>query len=131
MKVKNMFLSGVVVAAVVGLSGCSAIPLEPAAQSVMITHEAAPASCKFKGTVTANQGNAFTGAFTSNKNMQTGAFNDLRNQALAMGGNRVVLIMSIAAVTASGGSDGWGGSSYSSQQTNVALTGSVYNCPNQ
>ncbi len=146
LKIKSMFLSGLTAAAIIGLSGCSAIPLKPGAEQVMVTNAPASAACKFLGSATANQGNFFTGAYTSNKNLQAGAFNDLRNQAVALGGNRVVLLMTDAASTSSsnimsagiggniGGSGGGigeveGGSS--GQETNVALTGNVFNCPNQ
>ena len=43
--------------------------------------------CRFLGDVTATQGNAFTGPFTSNENLETGARNDLKNKAAALDGN--------------------------------------------
>lgn len=109
------------------LSGCSATQLSPAARKVMITNnQKIPKGCKYLGSATANQGNFFTGGFTSNKNLQQGSFNDLRNQAATMGGNRVVLLMSHAANTG-----GWSNGSGSMQETNVALTGNVYKCRHQ
>jgi len=112
------------------LGGCSASQLSPGAQKVIISGQKAPKGCKYVGLVTANQGNFFTGGFTSNQNLQEGAFNDLRNQAYKMGGNRVVLLMSHAASTGGGGAYSGTGMGADSE-TNVAITGSVYRCPNQ
>ncbi|WP_253248803.1 DUF4156 domain-containing protein, partial [Klebsiella pneumoniae] len=73
--------------------------------------------------VTGSQGNFFTGGWTSNSNLETGARNDLKNKAWKMGGNVVVLLTQRAGQT---------GSVYhgtgSSQQTNVTLSGTVYRC---
>jgi hypothetical protein len=76
------------------------------------------------GEATGNQGNFFTGAWTSNENLETGARNDLKNKAAGMGGNVVVLLTNRAGVTGSAGQ--YGGSM---QQTNVTVTGTVYRCP--
>ena len=126
---KKIIIASAVTAAAAGtllLGGCSAQQLSPAAQKVMVTNQKAPSNCKFLGSVTSNQGNFFTGGFTSNQNLQEGSFNDLRNKAAAMGGNRVVTLMSTAASTG-GGVNGTGAGS----ETNVALTGNVFKCPNQ
>lgn len=108
---------------IVLLAGCQAIPLQPGAEQVRVTNEE-PKGCKFLGDATGNQGNAFTGEFTSNRNLETGARNDLKNQARAMGGNVVHLLTDRAGQTGSFGSEGGGLS-----QTNVTLTGGVYSCP--
>ena len=110
------------------LSNCSSISLQPGAEKVQLSHSQADKECEFLGTVTANQGNFFTGGFTSNANLQEGAFNDLRNKGFAMGGNYIQIIASQAGVTASGSGDLSGFSSHS-QQTNYATTGSVFKCP--
>ncbi|WP_131701662.1 DUF4156 domain-containing protein, partial [Enterobacter hormaechei] len=79
----------------------------------------------FLGEVTGSQGNFFTGGWTSNSNLETGARNDLKNQAYSMGGNVVVILTQRAGQT---GSAYFG--SGSSQQTNVTLSGTVYRCNN-
>lgn len=127
---KPIILACLAATTAVGLVGCSSIPLQPNANKVMVTNDQNHKGCKFVGTATSNQGNFFTGGFTSNQNLQEGAFNDLRNQAANMGGNRVILLMSTAASTGSGGVVN-GTGSYGSQETNVALTGNVFSCPNQ
>ncbi len=66
----------------------------------------------------------FTGGWTSNSNLETGARNDLKNQAANMGGNVVAIITQRAGQTGSA----WDGSG-SMEQTNVTLTGNVYRCP--
>ena len=82
-------------------------------------------NCTFLGEVTGSQGNFFTGGWTSNSNLETGARNDLKNQAYSMGGNVVVILTQRAGQT---GSAYFG--SGSSQQTNVTLSGTVYRCNN-
>ncbi len=108
---------------VLGLAACQAIPLQPGAEQVRLTNEQ-PKDCKFLGDVTGNQGNFFTGDFTSNRTLETGARNDIKNQARGMGGNVVYLLTNRAGQSGSFG-EGGGGIS----QTNVTLSGSVYDCP--
>ncbi|HBV7097261.1 TPA: DUF4156 domain-containing protein [Klebsiella aerogenes] len=106
------------------LTACSANSLQHGAEGVRVTHTEPNASCTYLGDVTGSQGNFFTGGWTSNSNLETGARNDLKNKAWKMGGNVVVLLTQRAGQT---------GSTYrgsgSSQQTNVTLSGTVYRCP--
>jgi len=137
MKMKYRILGLASVAAFIPflLGGCAADKLTvPGAQKVLVTHQSAPKNCKYLGEVTANQGNFFTGAWTSNANMQEGAYNELRNKAARLEGNRVVLLTEHAGQTGSmsgGGNSRGMWMSGSSQQTNIAVTGNVYKCPNQ
>lgn len=105
------------------LTACSANSLQHGAEGVRITHNEPDASCTYLGDVTGSQGNFFTGGWTSNSNLETGARNNLKNKAWKMGGNVVVLLTQRAGQT---------GSVYhgtgSSQQTNVTLSGTVYRC---
>ncbi len=110
--------------ALAALTGCAAAPLKPGAETVRLTNTDPGSKCKYLGDVTGNQGNMFTGGVTSNTNLETGARNDLKNKAAAMGGNVVALLTQRAGQTGSGGY--WGGSS---EETNVTLTGNVYRCP--
>ena len=114
--------------AVILLASCSAIQLNPIASKVEISRAAPAKDCKFINTITATQGNFFSGVFTSNNNLQEGAYNKVRNEAAEIGGNYIQLISSQAGDTGVGsGFDGDYNSSY--QQTNYTVTGSVYNCP--
>lgn len=109
------------------LAACSATKLKnDGAKLVRITHNEPAKECKFLGDITGNQGNWFTGAYTSNSNLETGARNDLKNKAANMGGNVVYILTNRAGQTGSYGRYGGG-----SRQTNVTLTGSVFNCPGQ
>ena len=110
---------------VVLLGGCKAIPLQPGAAQVRLTNEE-PKGCKFLGDITGNQGNSFTGSFTSNRTMESGARHDIKNQASAMGGNVVYLLTNRAGQT--GSFDEYGGNL---EQTNVTLSGNVYACPEE
>jgi hypothetical protein len=73
-----------------------------------------------------DQGNAFTGDFTSNRTLETGARNDIKNQAKGMGGNVVYLLTNRA-----GSTGGFGDNGGSLNQTNVTLSGNVYSCPEE
>ncbi len=106
------------------LVSCAATQVEPQAQRVFITRKQPPMSkCKYLGDATGSQGNFFSGAYTSNKNLETGARNDLKNQASQMGGNVVYLLTDRAGETGNYGRYGGG-----SRQTNVTLSGSVFRC---
>jgi hypothetical protein len=110
----------------ISLLGCSANPLVPGAAKVKIV-TAEPTGCEYLGEVTGNQGNFFTGEWTSNANLEEGARNELKNAALKLGGNTVLILTTRAGV--SGGyssSYGYGGGG--SSQTNVTYSGTVYRC---
>ena len=106
------------------LPGCAATPINPGAESVRLTNNEPGKDCKFLGDVIGNQGNIFTGPWTSNANLEAGARNDIKNRAAAMGGNLVTILTQRAGQTGSYGQQGG-----SSQQTNVVMTGNVYRCP--
>lgn len=106
------------------LAGCSATSVNSNANRVRVTNNEPGKECKFLGDITGSQGNFFTGGWTSNSNLETGARNDLKNQAANMGGNVVSIITQRAGQTGSS-YDGTGGL----EQTNVTLTGNVYHCP--
>jgi hypothetical protein len=108
------------------LTGCTAIPLKPGAELVRVTHEEPKGGCKFLGDVTGSQGNSYTGQYTTNANLETGARNDLKNKAAALGGNLVVLITERPGLTGNFGLEGG-----TVHQTSVVLTGSVYHCPGE
>jgi hypothetical protein len=109
--------------AVLSLGACSALPLQQNASLVRLTHQEPNAeNCKFLGDVTGNQGDFFTGGFTSNADLETGARNDIKNKAIALGGNVVYILTQRAGQTGTY-NVGIGG-----QQTNVTLSGNVYHC---
>ena len=109
------------IAGVLLLAGCAAIAVKPGAEKVRVTKSEPGKECKFLGEATGNQGNFFTGGVTSNANLETGARNDLKNKATAMGGNVVFILTDRAGQT--------GGYQSGGQQTNVVMTGNVYSCP--
>ena len=105
------------------LTGCAAVDLESGAQQVrIVTNE--PQGCDYLGEVTGSQGDSFTGSFTSNANLETGARNDMKNQASKLGANTVHLLTNRAGQTGTM-ADGSG----SMEQTNVTYTGVAYKCP--
>ena len=104
--------------------GCSAKEIKPTARKVRITtKEPSQKRCKYLGQISGDQGNFFTGGWTSNKNLEVGARNSLKNEAAELGANVVHLVTNRAANTGSGGQ--WGGHS---SQTNVIYVGEAYYC---
>ncbi len=102
------------------LAACAPTALSPgAAANVRITHNEPGKECTFLGDVTGSQGNFLAGPITSNADLETGARNDLKNRAAAMGGNVVYLLTQRAGQT---------GRKDRLEQTNVTLTGNVYRC---
>lgn len=112
-------LIAVIIAAAV-LAGCSANELNANASRVRVTNQE-PKDCQFVGTVTGHQGNAFTGFYTSNTNLEQGAMNTIRNEAANLGADTLVILTQRAGVT---------GNWSNQQETNVIITGSAYKCPN-
>ncbi len=110
------------------LAGCAATPMEPNANRIIASPNPAPKSCKYIGQVVGNQGNFFTGGYTSNRNLEEGAMNDMKNKAARLGANYIQLITNRAGNTgAMSGSNGMfsGGSA----ETNVTNLGNAYACP--
>ena len=105
-------------------SGCAAKGVKAGAERVIVTKNAAPKECKFMCTVIGEQGGAFTGGWTSNKNLAVGAMNDMKNGAFDLGANFVSLEVNTAGATQSGSR--WG---MSGQQTDSTYTGNAYKCP--
>ncbi|WED42306.1 DUF4156 domain-containing protein [Legionella cardiaca] len=117
-----------VILAVVLVSGCASIKLDPQATRVIASPNPAPQGCKYLGQVVGNQGNFFTGDWTSNKNLEEGAMNDLKNKASRLGANYIQLITTRAGNT--GSMSGFDGNmSGHMAQTNVTNLGNAYLCP--
>jgi hypothetical protein len=104
-------------------TACASIDLQSGAQQVrIVTNE--PQGCEYLGEITGSQGNFFTGGFTSNASLETGARNDMKNQAHRMGANTVQMLTTRAGQTGT-----FGQGSGSMEQTNVTYTGIAYKCP--
>ena len=101
------------------VTGCSAISAKPEAKSIAILTEAPDdvKRCRFLGEVSGSQGNWFTGAYTSDKNLLVGARNDLRNATFELGGNAV----HIQHVSNSGRYEASG-------NANTTIIGNAYDC---
>ncbi len=116
------------------LCSCAATSLESGAARVVVSPQVAPKVCKFKGTVVGNQGNSFTGGFTTNRNLEEGAMNDIKNRAFKLGANYVYLIVNRAGLTGTMQSNSYNSnaalmSGSSVHQTNVTNLGAAYACP--
>lgn len=104
------------------LNACAAKGLHQPTEKIRMT-QTEPKGCEYLGEVTGNQGNFFTGPWTSNKNLETGALNDLKNKAANKGANVMVLLTNRAGQTGSipGGF----------HQTNVTMTATIFRCETQ
>ncbi len=110
---------------IINLAACAAIELDPSAVKIRLTNTEPGKECEFLGDITGNQGGFFTGEFTSNEHLETGARNDLKNKAHALGGNVVYLLTNRAGQTGVYDANSGG----SSQRTDITLGGNVYRCP--
>ena len=109
------------------VAGCASQGLNAQAARVIASPNPAPKGCKYLGQVVGNQGNFFTGGWTSNRNLEEGSMNDLRNQAGNLGANYVQLINSRAGETGSMSSY-HGNVSGGMHETNVTNVGNAYLC---
>lgn len=103
-------------ATVAVLAGCSATPVTQQGAQVEIVTEK-PANCRALGEVVGSQGNVFSGDWTSNENLMTGARNDLRNKTAALGGNVVQIQQNMNATHP-----------YSAGAVKSTLIGTAYAC---
>ena len=108
---------GYLLAAALVLGACSATNVTRGAELVRVTNKEPGRECKFLGDVTGSQGNRFTGGFTSDANLETGARNDLKNKAFDLGGNVVYLLIQRDSQTGD-----------SRDRKNITLSGNVYRC---
>ncbi|KTC93387.1 DUF4156 domain-containing protein [Legionella cincinnatiensis] len=114
------------------ISSCASISADPQTARIIASPSPVPKGCKYLGQVVGNQGNFFTGSFTSNRNLEEGAMNDLKNKAAKLGANYIQLVTNRAGVTGSmsGSFNSHGGfMSGSTEQTNVTNLGNAYFCP--
>lgn len=103
------------------LSACAAKPITPGAERVYVSELKPPKNCLFVGEVLGSQGNFWTSDFTSDRNLLTGARNEMRNQALSLGANYVMIETQSHSHNTAGFSFG---GSYSS-----VIIGNAYVCP--
>ena len=81
----------IIMTSIVFLSACAAKQASPGAEKVFVSDLPPPTDCRFVGEVQGSQGNFWTADFTSDRNILTGARNEMRNQALSLGANYVVV----------------------------------------
>lgn len=105
-----------VVFLLVVITGCAATPLNSSSQRVRITNSEPSRECTFLGDVTGSQGGAVSGFWTANEDLETGARNDIKNKAAALGGNVISILHHQAGET-------------KNHQTDVTISGNVYRCP--
>ncbi|CAM3996829.1 MULTISPECIES: DUF4156 domain-containing protein [Pseudoalteromonas] len=75
------------------LVGCSAHPLQPSAQDIDISFDTKKTTqhCQYKGLLVGSQGDIISYWFTADRDLVTGALNDLKNQTAQYGANTVLL----------------------------------------
>lgn len=105
----------------VALSACAAKPLLPGSEQIVLSKEAPPTNCRYVAEVRGSQGNFWTAEFTADANLIHGARNELRNNAVSLGANYVVI--ETESFSHNTGNDSLGGT-YS-----AVIIGNAYNCP--
>ena len=105
------------------LAACAAKPTNPGAERVFVSNEDPPPDCIFMGEVQGSQGNFWTAEFTSDRNILTGARNEMRNQALSLGANYVMMETQSHSHNTAGHSLG---GTFAS-----VIIGNAYRCPTQ
>jgi hypothetical protein len=111
------------------LSACAPAQLNAGAQRIkIVTSE--PEGCKYLGEVTGSHGNAFTGAFTSNQDLETGARNEMKNAAAKLHADMIQLLATSNGLTSTvvGANEKPTPSGYA-EPTTVTYTGAAYKCP--
>jgi hypothetical protein len=83
------------------LAACAAIPVAPGAERVKLTNQE-PQGCEQLGDVVGTQGNVVSGAWTSDESLISGARNDLKNKAAALGANVVHVLATTSGQTKGG-----------------------------
>jgi len=73
------------------LMACAAKQASPGAEKIFVSDRPPPDGCRFMGEVQGSQGNFWTSEFTSDRNILSGARNEMRNQALTLGANYVLV----------------------------------------
>lgn len=110
-----------VLAVLLSIVGCAPTTVQQQAAMVRLTHEEPePEKCVFLGDVTGSQGDPLTGLFTTSSDLETGARNDIKNRAMALGGNVVYLLTERAAESSLFTGE--------TEQVSVTLSGNVYRC---
>ena len=103
------------------LSACASKPVYPGAETIFVSRNMPAKTCQFLGEVQGSQGNFWTAEFTSDRNILSGARNEMRNQALSLGANYVRL-------ETESNSHNTGGHSLGGTFASVVI-GNAYFCP--
>jgi len=119
----NMYKLIIFGSIIVLLAACAAKPVNPGAERIFVSHEEPPPDCVFVGEVQGSQGNFWTAEFTRDRNILTGARNELRNQAHSLGANYVM-------VETESHSHNTAGYSLGGTFASVVI-GNAYRCPGQ
>jgi hypothetical protein len=77
---------------IVLLSGCASfVALKPGAEKVIFTTSTVPQSCRLLGQISSADKNGVSTSYTSHANLQTMEINTLKNKAVSLGANVVML----------------------------------------
>lgn len=126
------FLIATIISCVVGsLTGCVIIPpLEPGAEKIVMIDRVPSKQCKLVGYVTSTDVNGVTQIFTSHEALQQNEINTLKNRALALGANTIVLVKHKTTYTRQGGLS-WGNPNNPNNPIRVdthVMSGKAYQC---
>lgn len=89
---RNSLSLAIAIGSVVFVAGCvSNKPLQSGAEAIRVTTQTVPTSCQYVGTVSAGDSNGSSQMFNSHEHLLTDEMNTLKNQALPLGANVIVM----------------------------------------
>lgn len=91
MKKSSITQLGIILALTGFLAGCSTVTLKSGAENIKVIKSPAPKSCQFLGQIANSDVNGATQSYTSHEHLQIDELTNLKNQALALGANTIVI----------------------------------------
>ncbi|MHB1948631.1 MAG: DUF4156 domain-containing protein [Gammaproteobacteria bacterium] len=111
------------------LAGCASTPLVPGAENVKLINHSAPKGCEMRGPVRSQDISGVSTSYTSHENLQVMQLNSLRNDALKLGANVIVLTQHKTASGPEYYSVGQGKITTNPLEINHSMQGEAYQCP--
>jgi hypothetical protein len=124
---KNFFYTLIAISISGILASCASIALIPGAENVKLVTKA-PKGCQMRGSVRSQDISGVSTSYTSHENLQTMELNSLRNDALKLGANVVVITQHKTASGPEYYSVGQGKVTTNPLEINHTMQGVAYQC---
>jgi hypothetical protein len=120
MNIKTLIKMSFISSCVFLLASCDSIPLEPGADTVRLSDTPPNSACRYIGDVQSTIVNGRTAAYTTDKNLNRMANNELRNKTYDLGGNYVYITKQATGYTTLRGN---------TRPSDQVIGGQAYFCP--